>query len=186
MPWEKFFRRRRRRRRPPALHTNAAYQPCIPTLHTKIDQNIVSYINPKQISENPLFRNGSKTNFSEMGLAQLDIYERYTQAVILCLHTWVFRVLLPLYFNSKGSVLVEIAVGIGKISVFQESDVFGLFWEVILGGSQEILLNILTKWLRILRKNVAMVLIKLLPNTFQLKSIIINQFSGDLPGNRLK
>ena len=39
---------------------------------------IVSYINPKQISENPLFRNGSKTHFSEMGLAQLDIYERYT------------------------------------------------------------------------------------------------------------
>ena len=44
-----------------------------------------------------------------MGLAQLDIYERYTQAVILCLHTWVFRILLPLYFNSKGPVLVEIA-----------------------------------------------------------------------------
>ena len=57
-------------------------------------------------------------------------------------------------------------MGIGKMSVFQESDVFGLFWEVILGGSQEILLKILTKWLRILRKNVAMVLIKLLPNTF--------------------
>ena len=57
-------------------------------------------------------------------------------------------------------------MGIGKMSVFQESDVFGLFWEVILGGSQKILLNILTKWLGILRKNVAMVLIKLLPNTF--------------------
>ena len=61
---------------------------------------------------------------------------------------------------------MEIAVGILKKMVFQESDVFGLFWDVILAGSQEILLNILTKWLRILRKNVAMVLIKLLPNTF--------------------
>ena len=61
---------------------------------------------------------------------------------------------------------MEIEVGFGKILVFQESDVFGLFWEVILGGSQEILLKVLTKWLRILRKNVAMVLIKLLPNTF--------------------
>ena len=61
---------------------------------------------------------------------------------------------------------VDIKLGIGKISVFRESDVFGLFWEVILGGSQEILLKILTKWLRILRKNVAMVLIKLLSNTF--------------------
>ena len=69
---------------------------------------------------------------------------------------------------------MEIAVGIGKILVFQESDVFGLFGEVILGDSQEILLKILTKWLRILRKNVAMVLIKLLPNTFQLKSIKSN------------
>ena len=59
---------------------------------------------------------------------------------------------------------MEIEKGIGKILVFQESDVFGLFWEVILGDSQEILLKILTKWLRILRKNVAMVLIKLLPN----------------------
>ena len=117
-------------------------------------------------SENTLFRKGSKTNFSEMGLAQLDIYERYTSAVILCLHTWVFRVLLPLYFNSKGQVLVEIEMGIGNISVFQESDVFGLFWEVILRGSQEIVLKLLTKWLRILRKNVAMVLIKVLPNTF--------------------
>ena len=73
---------------------------------------------------------------------------------------------VPQYFNSKGPVLVEIAVGIGKILVFPESDAFGLFWEVILGDSQEILLKILTKWLRILRKNVAMVLIKLLPNTF--------------------
>ena len=58
---------------------------------------------------------------------------------------------------------MEIAMGIGKISVFQESDVFGLFWEVILSGPQEILFKLLTKWLRILRKNVAMVLIKLLP-----------------------
>ena len=32
----------------------------------------------KNIFENQLFRNGSKTNFSEMGLAQPDIYERYT------------------------------------------------------------------------------------------------------------
>ena len=69
---------------------------------------------------------------------------------------------------------MEIAVGIGKTSVFQESDVFGLFRDVVLGGSQEILLKILTKWLRTLRKNVAMVLIKLLPNTFLSKSIIIN------------
>ena len=46
--------------------------------YTKIDQNIVSYINHQKIFENPLFRNGSKTHFSEMGLAQLDIYERYT------------------------------------------------------------------------------------------------------------
>ena len=61
---------------------------------------------------------------------------------------------------------MEIAVGIGKIAVFQESDVFGLFWEVILSGSQKIVLKLLTKWLRILRKNVAMVLIKVLPNTF--------------------
>ena len=52
-----------------------------------------------------------------MGLAQLDIYERYTYAAILCLHTWVFRVLLPLYFNSKGQVVVEIAMGIGQILV---------------------------------------------------------------------
>ena len=49
-----------------------------------------------------------------------------------------------------------------------------LFWEVILSDSQEILLKMLTKWLRILRKNVAMVLIKLLPRTFYLKSIKIN------------
>ena len=41
-----------------------------------------------------------------------------------------------------------------------------LFWEVILGDSQEILLKELTERLRIRRKNVAMVLIKLLPNTF--------------------
>ena len=61
---------------------------------------------------------------------------------------------------------MEIAVGIGKILVFQESDVFKLFGEVILGDSQEILLKILTKWLRIRRKNAAMVLIKLLPDTF--------------------
>ena len=27
----------------PTLHTNAAYQRCIPTLHTKIDQNILKY-----------------------------------------------------------------------------------------------------------------------------------------------
>ena len=87
-----------------------------------------------------------------MGLAQLAIYKRYTQAVILCLHTWVVRVLMPLYFNSKGPILVEIAVGIGTILVFQESDVFGLFGEVILGDSQKILLKILTQWLRILRK----------------------------------
>ena len=106
-----------------------------------------------------------------MGLARLDMYERYTVGGILCLHTWVFRVLLPLYFNSKGPVLVEIAVGIGKILVFQESNVFGLYGEVILGDSQEILLKLLMKWLRIMRKNVAMVLIKLLPNTFQLTSI---------------
>ena len=106
----------------------------------------------KNIFENQLFRNGSKTNFSEMGLAQLDIYERYTQAVILCLHTWVFRVLLPLYFNSKGPVLVEIAVGIGNILVFQDSDVFGLFWEVIPGSSQEMLLSLQEKRVRILRK----------------------------------
>ena len=46
--------------------------------YIKIDQHIVSYINHQNIFENPLFRNGSKTNFSEMGLAQLDIYERYT------------------------------------------------------------------------------------------------------------
>ena len=77
-----------------------------------------------------------------MGLAPLDKYERYTMDGTLCLHTWVFRDLLPLYFNSKGPVLVEIEVGIGKISVFQESDVFGLFWEVILSGSQEILLSL--------------------------------------------
>ena len=57
-------------------------------------------------------------------------------------------------------------MGIGKIPVFQESDGFGLFWEVILSGSQEIVLKLLTKWLRILRKNVAMVLIKVLPDTF--------------------
>ena len=69
---------------------------------------------------------------------------------------------------------MEMAVGIGKILVFQESDVFGLFWDVMLGGSQEILLKILTKWLRILRKHVAMVLIKVLPNTFESKSIRIN------------
>ena len=71
--------------------------------YTKIDQNIASYINPhivshinqqknvshidphtishinhKRILEIPLFRNDSKTHFSEIGLAQLDIYERYT------------------------------------------------------------------------------------------------------------
>ena len=57
-------------------------------------------------------------------------------------------------------------MGIGKISVFQESDVFALFGEVILSDSQEMLLEILTKWRQILRKNVAMVLIKLLPNSF--------------------
>ena len=65
-------------------------------------------------------------------------------------------------------------MGIGRISVFQESDVFGLFGEVILCDSQEILLKILTKWLRILRKNVAMVLIKVLPNRIEFKSIRIN------------
>ena len=107
--------------------------------YTKIDQNIVSYINHQNIFENPLVRSGSKTHFSEMGLAQLDIYERHTYSIILCLHTWVFRVLLPLYFNSKEPLLVEITMGIGKISVFQESDVFGLFGEVIPGSSQEIL-----------------------------------------------
>ena len=69
---------------------------------------------------------------------------------------------------------MEIEVGIGKVSVFQESDVFGLYWEVISSGSQEIVLKLLTKWLRIMRKNVAMVLIKLLSNTFQFKSIEIN------------
>ena len=57
-------------------------------------------------------------------------------------------------------------MGIGKISVFQESDVFELFWEVIPGSSQEILLSLSEKRVRILRKNVAVVLIKLLPNTF--------------------
>ena len=35
-------------------------------------------MNPKEILENLLFRNGSKNNFSGMGLAQLDIYEKYT------------------------------------------------------------------------------------------------------------
>ena len=42
------------------------------------------------------------------------------------------------------------------------------------GSSQEILLSLQEKRLRILRKNVAMVLIKLLPNAFQLKSIKMN------------
>ena len=41
-----------------------------------------------------------------------------------------------------------------------------LLGELILSDSEEILFRILTKWLRILRKNVAMVLIKLLPNAF--------------------
>ena len=107
-----------------------------------------------------------KPTFEKWVLHDLTYMKDTQQIPILCLYTWVFRILLPLYFNSKEPVLVEIAVEIGKISVFQESDVFGFFWEVILGGSQEILLNILTKWLGILRKNVAMVLIKLLPNTF--------------------
>ena len=77
-----------------------------------------------------------------MGLARFDIYERYTVNGIVCLHTWVFRVLLPLYFNSNGLVQVEIELGIGKISVFRESDVFGLFWEVISGSSLEMLLSL--------------------------------------------
>ena len=42
----------------------------------------------------------------------------------------------------KEQLFVEIAVGIGKISVFQESDVFGLVWEVTPGSSQEILLSL--------------------------------------------
>ena len=57
-------------------------------------------------------------------------------------------------------------MGIGKIPVLQESDVFGLFWKVIVSGPQEIVLKLLTKWLRMLRNNVAMVLIKVVPNTF--------------------
>ena len=109
-----------------------------------------------------------------MGLAQLDIYERYTRGSnFMSTYLGIPRP-SALVFNSNGPVSEEIERGIGKISVFQESDVVGLFWEVILGGSQEILLNILTKWLGILRKNVATVLSKLLPNTFYLTSIIIN------------
>ena len=55
-------------------------------------------------------------------------------------------------------------MGSGNISVFRESDVFGFFWEVILASSQEILLSLYEKQLRIVRQNVAMVLIKVLPN----------------------
>ena len=83
-----------------------------------------------------------KTTFQKWVLHNLTYMKDKKKAVILCLHTWVFRVLLPLYFNSKEPVLVEIAVGIGKISVFHESDVFGLFGEVISGSSQEILLSL--------------------------------------------
>ena len=55
-------------------------------------------------SENTLFQKRSNTNLSEIGLARLDIYERYTTAGILCLHTLVFRVLLTCDFTSNGLV----------------------------------------------------------------------------------
>ena len=49
-----------------------------------------------------------QNNFSEMGLAQLDTYGKYTMGGIVCLHTWVFRVLLPVYFNSNVLVFAKI------------------------------------------------------------------------------
>ena len=55
-------------------------------------------------------------------------------------------------------------MGIGNMLVFRESDVFRLFWEVILSSSQEELLSLSGNRVRILRKHVAMVLIKVLPN----------------------
>ena len=56
-------------------------------------------------------------------------------------------------------------MGIGKISVVRESDVFGILWKVVLGSSQEIVLCV-GKTARDSEKSVAMVLSKLLPNTF--------------------
>ena len=64
--------------------------------------------------------------------------------------------------------------GNGYISVFKEFDVFGLFWDVILGSFQKILLSLYEKRLGILTENVAMVLTKVLSNRIQLKSININ------------
>ena len=58
-------------------------------------------------------------------------------------------------------------MGIGKISVFQESDVFGFF----LGGDFERFprdcIETIDEMASDSEKNVAMVLIKVLPNTFE-------------------
>ena len=50
------------------------------------------------------------------------------------------------------------------MSVFREYNVSGLAWEVVLDSSQEIVWSLYEKQVGFLRKNVAMVLIKLLPN----------------------
>ena len=68
-----------------------------------------------------------------MGLARLDIYERYTMGGILCLHTWVFRVLLPCYFNSNGLVQVQSQLKTTKKLYSQSLTFFdflgGDFWQ---------------------------------------------------------
>ena len=55
-----------------------------------------------------------------MGLARLDVYERYAIGSNFMSTYLGIRVLLLLYFNSNGLAQVEIEVGIGKIFVFRE------------------------------------------------------------------
>ena len=68
-----------------------------------------------------------------MGLPRLDIYEGYAMGGILCLHTWVFHVLLPCYFNSNGLVQVKIEMETAKYwnsKSLTFSDVWGGdFWQ---------------------------------------------------------
>ena len=77
-----------------------------------------------------------------MGLARLDIYERYTiGSNFMSTYLGIPRPsAFKLYF--EWASLGENRTGNAKISVFRESDVFGPFGKVIFGCSQEMLLSL--------------------------------------------
>ena len=97
-----------------------------------------------------------------MGLARLDIYDRYTMGGIVCRHTWVFRVLLPLYFNSNGLVYVKTKLETAKYLYSEDLT----FWDFLGGDFRRFpkdFIEFVEKQLGILTENVAMVLIRVLP-----------------------